>query len=70
MTTKWTPPKGSPDWERFLKYLESELLGLYKRLSRLDMSQTETEQVRGQIAYINKLLGLSAAPNTAADKED
>jgi hypothetical protein len=53
-----------------LKYLESELLGLYKRLSRLDMSQTETEQVRGQIAYVNKLLGLGTAPNMGADKED
>lgn len=38
------------------EYLEAELLLAYKSLANLSTSQDETQQIRGRITFINKLI--------------
>jgi hypothetical protein len=50
------------DWVVLKNYLEMELLDTWKLLSKLSITQDETQQYRGRAAFITKLLTIHGKP--------
>jgi hypothetical protein len=47
---------GSPEWGKVEEWLGEELLSTYQRLSGLEVSERETQQLRGRIALLVQML--------------
>ena len=62
----YVPDKNSAEWEKLKAWLTEELNTYYKRLSALDSTEEQTQQLRGTIAFINKLMGLESRPTPSA----
>lgn len=54
----------SPEWANFCLWLENEKQELYRKLASSSNNWDATQNLRGQVAYITKLLDLR---ETAAD---
>lgn len=52
----YEPDLTSTEWSRFKAWLELELKTQYEKLASLDISDRDTWQLRGQIAFIKRLL--------------
>lgn len=51
------------DWQNFRRWLAEEQLDTYKRLTNINSTEQETQQLRGRALFIELLLDLH---NTAA----
>lgn len=53
------------EWAAVEDWLKEELNETYKRLAGLNMSEQETQQMRGRASYINMMLSFRDLPNAA-----
>lgn len=54
----YRPDTTTTEWRRLKEWLAEQLGFAHEKLAGLDLSEKETQQLRGQIVFVKKLLAL------------